>query len=206
MDSDTLWHYIDSERAALCDLLESLEADQWQHPSLCEGWTVRDVAAHLTLAQARVREVLGPFLASGFRPNAMSQIATARCTLTHEQIIEKIRSFIGSRRHVAIVSETEPLLDLLIHTQDIAVPLGIDHPMPTEPAVTSLDRVLRLNHLPWARLRSPLRGVRLIATDVDYSYGEAGDETLAGPIRWLLMFAAGRHVAADHLRRVPSGS
>ena len=51
MDSDTVWQHIDHERAWLADLLESLPPEAWQQPSLCEGWTVRDVGAHLTFAQ-----------------------------------------------------------------------------------------------------------------------------------------------------------
>lgn len=61
----------------------------------------------------------------------------------------------------------EPLLDVLIHAQDIAVPLGIDHPMPSEAAKVAIDRVLQLNRRPGVRLRRPLRGARLVATDTD---------------------------------------
>src|SRR5690606_1471098 len=38
------------ERAALCDLLSRLGPDQ---PTLCEGWTTRDLAAHLLLRERR---------------------------------------------------------------------------------------------------------------------------------------------------------
>src|SRR5688500_13494859 len=43
VDTDTIWHHIDTERASLADFLETLDADQWATPSLCAGWTVRDV-------------------------------------------------------------------------------------------------------------------------------------------------------------------
>ena len=35
------------ERDALIELLESLNADQWHAPTVCEGWTVKDIAAHI---------------------------------------------------------------------------------------------------------------------------------------------------------------
>lgn len=55
--ADAVWDAIDAQRARTADLLEQLTAEQWDHPSLCQGWTVRHVAAHLTLQQQRVRDV-----------------------------------------------------------------------------------------------------------------------------------------------------
>jgi hypothetical protein len=51
MSRDEVWEAIDVERADLADLLDSLNAQEWETSSLCAGWRVRDVAAHLTLAQ-----------------------------------------------------------------------------------------------------------------------------------------------------------
>ena len=42
-----VWLLVHAERAALIDDLVGLTDAQWAHPSLCEGWTVHDVAAHL---------------------------------------------------------------------------------------------------------------------------------------------------------------
>ena len=52
MDRDQVWQVIDAQRMNLAALLEQLSADDWRQPSLCAGWTVRDVAAHLTLQQS----------------------------------------------------------------------------------------------------------------------------------------------------------
>jgi uncharacterized protein (TIGR03083 family) len=49
LDRDQVWQAIDTQRTDLTVLLEDLSDDEWQQPSLCPGWTVRDVAAHLTL-------------------------------------------------------------------------------------------------------------------------------------------------------------
>ena len=51
MDTDEVWRTIDQQRLELADLMETFTADEWDTPSLCVGWRVRDVAAHLTLAQ-----------------------------------------------------------------------------------------------------------------------------------------------------------
>ena len=51
MDRDQVWQAIDDERASLAALLDDLSEQEWETPSLCAGWRVRDVAAHLTLSQ-----------------------------------------------------------------------------------------------------------------------------------------------------------
>lgn len=54
MNEDEIWAAIDSARGRTADLLERLSDDEWAQPSLCDGWAVRDVAAHLTLQQLTV--------------------------------------------------------------------------------------------------------------------------------------------------------
>ncbi len=169
MDSDTVWQHVDTERSWLADLLESLPDDAWQQPSLCAAWSVRDVAAHLTFAQARVRDLLWPAVRAGFRYDTFIRDTALRSPLTHEQIVATLRGFVGSRRRVAFITDLEPLIDILVHTQDICRPLGIDHPMPPDAAAAAADRVLSMPR-PMRRWRPP-RGVRLVATDTDWVYG-----------------------------------
>ncbi|MFB7758070.1 maleylpyruvate isomerase N-terminal domain-containing protein, partial [Streptomyces sp. NPDC056121] len=47
--TDDVWAIVHAERAALIDDLarSHLTDDQWLKPSLCDGWTVHDVLAHL---------------------------------------------------------------------------------------------------------------------------------------------------------------
>jgi len=195
MDSDSIWRHIDTQRSALVDILETLPEEAWRTPSLCAAWTVRDVAAHLTFSHASLRELLGTAVRSGFRYNTAVREAALRSPLSHEQVIDQLRSFIGSRRTVPFVSEREPLLDILIHTQDICLPLDIDHPMPTDAAVVALERVI------WWSRRFPLgprlRDVHLVATDVAWEWGSG--RRVEGPIQWLLLAAGGRIVAHGHL-------
>ena len=195
MDSDTLWQHIDNERAWLADLLDSLAQEAWQQPSLCEGWRVRDVAAHLTFAHARVRDLLWPAVRAGFRYDAFVRDTALRSPLTHEEIVATLRGFVGSRRRVAFITDLEPLMDILVHIQDICVPLGIDHPMPPDAAAAAANRVLSMPR-PIRRWKPP-HGLRMVATDVDWAYG-AGDEVLA-PMRSHLLTLTGRQA-------VPRGS
>jgi hypothetical protein len=85
---------------------------------------------------------------------------------------------------------------VLVHTQDIAIPLGWDYPMPSEVARAGASRVWTVGWPDWARHR--LRGVRLLATDTDWFAG-AGVE-LRGPIGMLLLLLTGRtETAMPHL-------
>jgi len=185
MDSDAVWHHIDTERAWLAGLLESLSPEQWRQPSLCDGWTVRDVGAHLTFAHTRVRDLLWPAVRAGFRYDAVVRDTALRSPLTHQEIVATLRGFVGSRRRVAFITDLEPLIDILVHSQDICVPLGIDHPMPPDAAAVAANRVLSTPR-PIRRWKPP-DGVRMVATDIDWAYG-SGDEVRAPmPIHLLML-------------------
>jgi uncharacterized protein (TIGR03083 family) len=169
VDSDAVWRNIDSERAWMADFLESLPAKDWERSSLCSGWTVRDVGAHLTFAQTPVRDLLWPALRAGCRYDVVVRDTAIRSALSHEQIVAKLRSFLGSRRRVAFITDLEPLIDILVHNQDIARPFGVDHPIPSEAAAAAADRVLD-TPAPIRRWKPP-RGVRFVATDTDWAFG-----------------------------------
>ena len=87
-----------------------------------------------------------------------------------------------------MTSDRDPLTDILVHTQDITVPLGIDRAMPTEAAVEVANHLWRMR-FPMQPARR-LHGVRLIATDADFAVGD-GREVRA-PIRDVVMILAGR--------------
>src|ERR1700761_112369 len=49
LSDDELQAMVGAEYLALGDLLEALPASRWDTPSLCEGWRIREVVAHLTM-------------------------------------------------------------------------------------------------------------------------------------------------------------
>ncbi len=193
MDTTAVWQHIDDERTWLADLLESLPQAGWNQPSLCQGWMVRDVGAHLTFSHARARDVLWPALRTGLRYNAMISYAALHSPLTREQIVLTLRGFVGSRKKAPFVTELEPLLDVLVHTQDICVPLGIEHSMPVGAAVAAAQRVLSLRGP--MRLWKPPNGIRLVSTDADWSYGDG--TVVAAPIQSHLLTLTGRQPPAS---------
>lgn len=192
MDTDTIWSHIDAERAFLADTLASLPEAGWNRPSLCEGWTVRDVGAHVAMAHATLGELVGPALRTGFRYDALIRDAAVRSPRSHEEIVATLRGFLGSRKKVPVITDLEPLIDVLVHNQDVCVPLGIEHAMPPEAAAAAADRVLST---PWPLRRwKPPAGRRLVATDTDWSWGEGA--AVEAPMQAHLLAMTGRSTIA----------
>src|SRR5688572_6436657 len=142
MDTDDVWRAIDAERTGLADLLDELTADEWAAPSLCEGWRVRDVAAHLTLAQmGPLPAVVAAIRAGGSFDRMIRDTALRQAALPSDEFPRRIRAMVGSRRRAPFLTPLEPLIDVLVHGQDIARPLGRNRPMPSGAAAAAADRV-----------------------------------------------------------------
>jgi uncharacterized protein (TIGR03083 family) len=115
------------------------------------------------------------------------------------QLVGEIRAMAGSRRRVPGLSPLEPLLDVLVHGQDVAVPLGRPRTMPVDAAATAATRVATTGW-PFSRAfpeRARLRGLELVATDTDWSTGEG--PRVEGPIQALLLLLTGRTAALERL-------
>ena len=205
-EADTLWAGIDDQRARTAALLERLTPEQWEHPSLCEGWTVRHVAAHLTMQQQRVRDALGfiarhPRILGSMPLNTFIHDAgvVQAQVLSTEQIVAAIRSGIGSRRHNPGVTPLETLTDILVHSQDIAIPLGVDLRMRPSLSASAATRRwdTRDTWLAGVNRRIPWAGCRLSATDIEWTRGEGAEVT--GPIGAILLLVTGRPVGLDQL-------
>ena len=204
--ADAVWRAIDDHRTRTVDLLEGLSTDQWDHPSLCEGWTVRHVAAHLTLQQQALRDAVAfvahhPRMLRSVTLNATihdSAVLQAQL-LSSQEVIARIRAMVGSRRHNAFVTPLETLTDILVHGQDIALPLGLD--LTIRPAAGELAATRRWDTrgtwLATVNRRLPLDGYRLTATDITWTRGEGPE--VVGPIGALLLLLTGRDAALEQL-------
>jgi uncharacterized protein (TIGR03083 family) len=191
MDREESWRVITEQRLALARLLEGLSDDEWEQPSLCAGWRVRDVAAHVSLVALPPSPgsmLMDLIRARGNMHQLNTLVSRRRAERAPEQLIADLRQHAGSRKIPIVSDQRNMLFDLLVHMQDIAIPLGIDLPMPVVPAAAGATRVWSMGWPFWARRR--LRGLRLRATDTDWSAG-AGTE-LQGPIRMLLLLLTGR--------------
>jgi uncharacterized protein (TIGR03083 family) len=199
LDHDHVWQAIDAQRTSLTALLDDLSDDEWQQPSLCAGWTVRDVAAHLTMQQLGLGDELRILRKwRGSMDRTTEHVARLRAAeLTTGQIIAAIRGMIGSRRHNFGVTYLETLTDILVHSQDIAIPLGRRLDMAPDAAAVAASRNLSMRVPPPPPSVKNVAGFRLAATDTNWSAGEGAE--VRGPMAALLLVCCGRLVALPQL-------
>lgn len=195
MDAETTWRHIDEQRADLADFLESLSRDQWNSPSLCPRWTVRDVGAHLTQSVTSWPRMAWEAVRSGFRFDDMMARTAREDASTPDEIVATLRGMVGCRRRPPGTAVADPLMDTLVHGQDIAIALGLELVIPTEPAVIAAERLWAMGFPFHARKR--FAGVELVAVDANFRVG-SGDR-VSGTISDVLLALAGRKAGADRL-------
>ena len=194
-NSDKVHAWVKAERLGLADFLESLDEHEWRVSSLCDGWTVRDVAAHMTLSTRMSLRltVKGVLRSRGSVHRMFDVLARDRAArFTPAELVAQLRETADSRHLTLGASPFDPLVDALIHGQDVARPLGRPRPMPLDAAVEALEFVWNARFY-GARKRLP--GTRLIATDREWTGGE-GDQEIRGTVSDLLLLATGRTVRA----------
>lgn len=184
------------ERAELAQLLRELSPDEWRSPSLCASWTVQDVVTHLLSYEELGLIGLGRRFARGAfmldRTNAVGLADNAH--RAPKQLCELLDRSVEPRGLTALFGGRIALLDGVVHQQDIRRPLGRPREIPAGRLVTALT---------FARtappIGTPLRihGLRLVATDVDWSSGRGPE--VRGPGEALLMTMAGRPGVVDEL-------
>ena len=192
------WQMIEAERAAQADALAALPASDWDRPSLCVGWTVRDVVAHLIdTATATPASFARRFVASGFRFPVMVRrnLAAIRDGRTDAQLLELLRSRVSTRTAppgpaVSWLGET------IVHGEDVFRSLGPYREHPPAHLVAVARFYAGSNALIGSKRR--IRDVVLRATDADWWHG-SGPE-VKGPMVALVMAMTGRVAALDDLR------
>ncbi|WP_139978934.1 maleylpyruvate isomerase family mycothiol-dependent enzyme [Nocardioides litoris] len=184
-----------AERLELADLLESLTPAQWATRSLCSRWSVRDVAAHVVsyerLGVTDLARLGARGLGSPDRMNALALAALADASPA--ELVRLLREHARPTGLTAGFGGGIGLTDTLVHHQDVRRPLGLPRVVPPERLRFALGFTLTA---PTVRGAWHARGVRLVATDVDWSHGRGPEAR--GPGEAVLMALAGRAgVAAD---------
>ncbi len=183
-----------AERTDLADLLETLTPGQWEAPSLCEDWRVRDVVAHVMSFDGVT--LLGMFRrAIRARFVHINQVGVNElASLTTEQLLHRLRTQLRPQGLATTLGGRLALLDVTIHHQDIRRPLGMPRQIPADRLRSVLGASVVSPELPAWRLA---RGVRLAPTDLDWTHG-SGPE-LTGPAEAMLMAITGRRSAIGEL-------
>lgn len=186
-------------RRSVADLLEGLDERQLATPSLCAGWTVRTVGAHLAEAAA---PTLGAFLvavvrAGGrvHRANDASARRAARRPVA--ELAALLRERAEDRTAPPITGPRALLTDVLVHEGDMRLPLGLAYDPDAAAVRTALDFVTAGRPVGFVP-RGRLTRLRLQATDLDWSWGDG--PVTQGPGIDLLMAACGRATVLSQLK------
>lgn len=178
-----------AERRDLADYLDTLTEEQWERPSLCSGWTVRDVVGHLpSYDELGWPATLTLFLRSGFSLARCNEVGVENSRrLSTGQLVARLRAHAVPRGITTMFGSAIALTDGMIHHQDIRRALGHPRTVPEERLIAALEFLPRARALP---APANIRGLRLVATDVDWTHGTG--PLVKGPAEALLIALAGR--------------
>jgi uncharacterized protein (TIGR03083 family) len=187
---DEIRRAIEAERLDLADLLDGLDPADWSVASLCPEWTVRDVVAHLALGTrlSRPAAIITMLRARGNIDRMIGDTARRwSARYTPAELVAQLRETAGSPRRPPGTTVDDPLVDVLVHGQDIARPLDRGRVILPARAEPALDRVWRSG---FYGARKRFRGLRLVATDLAWAAGDGPE--VRGPAGDLLLVATGR--------------
>ncbi len=192
---------IAAERRELAAMLDDLPADRWDAPSLCGGWRVREVAAHMSMG---FRYSLARMASELVKARGGLHRMTDRCARRDAAAYStrELAAFLRDNAHhpwkPPVGGIAAALGHDVVHGLDITVAIGLDRRVPEDRLRALLNGVDSKT----ARFfGADLAGVELRATDLDWSFGTGA--RLSGTAQDLLLLAYGRKLPPGHLHGEP---
>ncbi|WP_328994609.1 maleylpyruvate isomerase family mycothiol-dependent enzyme [Kribbella sp. NBC_01245] len=190
---------IADERRELAELLRQLPTEDWDRPTLCEGWRVREVVAHMTMPyRYSMPRILLELAKSGGRFNPMSDRLARKdaAAMSAKELTDCLAANVNHPWKPPGGGLEGALSHDVIHGLDITVALGLDRKVPAERLRIVLEP-LSDKHLKY--FGTDLTGIRLQADDLDWSYG-TGPRLVTGSAQDLLLAVCGRDLPTGHLQ------
>ena len=184
------------ERDGFAAFLDGLTEDQWNSPTLCELWTVREVAIHtVSYDELSIAGLVGRFLKGRLNTDRINAIGVADyADRSTGQIVALIRGNCEPHGLTGGFGGRIALTDGMIHQQDIRRSIALPRTIDPERLRTALDFA---RFAPTIRGAWRARGLRLVATDLHWAYGKGPEVRGSGEA--LLMAMAGRRAALEDL-------
>jgi len=195
VEREQIFRAVATERRNIADLVDTLDDQTLATPSLCAGWDVKTVAAHLvsvfadgfwTFQWAAIRH-------RGF-DRAIDALARRRAEGPTAEITGTLRRRADHRLSPPLTGPLSGLTDVLVHGGDIRIPLGLEFRPDDDKVTWALDFLTGprpLGFIPHGRLR----GISLHSTDTGKSWGEGAE--IRGPAALLMMAVTGRTGTLD---------
>jgi uncharacterized protein (TIGR03083 family) len=184
-------------RGRLIDRLADVSPTDWDTPSLCTGWKVRDVVGHLvSILDISMAKFVGSAILARSFDKVADRFAREYGARDPKSLLDSYRSVADKKFAPPGVGPIAPLTDLLVHTRDIERPLGLSNNI-QEPSMHTV-----LNFVCGGKARGfvPAKrtnGLRFLATDSDWSIG-AGP-LVTGPADAIMLAATNRRAALSDL-------
>lgn len=178
------------ERRRIACLLDGLDAAQLATPSLCVGWDVKTVAAHaVSTATDGTPAFLWLALRRGSMARAIDELARRRAQLPVAEIAASLRECANREISPPLFGPLDPLADVLVHSGDMRIPLGL--PFKPDPQRAALAMDFLTGRWPFAFVAlGLLRGISLRASDICRVWGRGAE--IRGPVAALMMTVTGR--------------
>lgn len=188
---------IAEERRSLIDTFETLTPEQWDTPSLCGHWTVRQVLGHLVIATdpPLVRFMREVAKARGSFDKANDRIALVEAERPIPDLIADLRRHVPKRFAPPGLGPAAPLDDILLHSLDVRIPLGLPTDRPAERYEPALDLLFGRGSRTLVPKGRP--SLRWAATDHPWTHGTG--EEVEGTMADLALAASGRGARVDAL-------
>jgi uncharacterized protein (TIGR03083 family) len=196
-DRERVFAAVADERRQIATLVEGLDDTQLATPSLCAGWDVKTVAAHLACSVVDgFSAAMRMALRRGSLARAIDELARCRAQLPVADIVATLRQRAEYPLSPPVFGPVAPFADILIHGGDIRIPLGLPFVPDPEKAALALDFLTG----PWPFgfvTLGRLWGISLHGTDIDRSWGKGAE--IRGPGSALMMAVSGRTALLDNL-------
>lgn len=191
------WNKAAKARNDFADVIEGLNDRQLAQPTYCAEWTPQQVLCHLTsFAETTFLSFFKSMRRARFNFDAASQgMAAALGDRPVEQVVASLRARAAKSAAMPMFPEALVLADVLIHTQDVRRPLQLEDSLDPALTVDALDFITGHKMAKSFVERRPLEGVRLVASDASWSFGDGPE--ISGTAEALLMGIAGRPVLDD---------
>lgn len=197
VDRERVFAAIANERREIATLIEGLDDTQLATPSLCAGWDVKPVAAHLACSVADgFSPAMTMALRRGSLDRAIDELARRRAQLPAAEIVATLRECADYPLSPPVIGPVAPFTDILIHGGDIRIPLSL--PFDPDPEHVGLALDFLTGPWPLGFVRpGRLRSISVHATDIDRSWRKGAE--IRGRASALMMAVSGRTALLDTL-------
>lgn len=192
-----VWPTVRAERQALIADLQGLSEPQWETPSLCAGWSVHDVLAHIVASAKTSKLGFGwEFARAGFDFDRFTANGVERERgIRPAETLDRLRAVLDRTVSPPAPADSR-LVEMIVHGEDIRRPLGLTRAYPQDAVAAALWLQIRTSE-GFGGGRELVAGLTLVASDADFTTGSG--PAVRGPLLALLLAASGREVATAEL-------